>query len=115
MKHGTPFIAAFSYLIVALLSLVPGDYRPHIESWSGKEEHVLAYFVLGVATAIASRRSSNPVRLCLAIIAYAGMLECLQLLAPGRHAAVRDFMASSLGGVMGIMAMRFAITHLDRN
>src|SRR6185437_10524312 len=87
-KYAALFVAACGYLIIALCSLVWGEYRPPIEGWSGKEEHALAYFVLGVLTVIAARQTVNAYRLCTIIVAYAGVLEILQLFASGRHAAV---------------------------
>jgi VanZ family protein len=115
MMRGALFVAGCGYVVVSLCALVPGEYRPHIDGWSGKEEHALAYFVLGVSTVIAARRPVNVVRLCLIIVAYAGILEFLQLFASGRHAAIGDFMASSLGGIMGITMTSFALWRLARN
>ena len=109
LKRGAQFLAGCGYLLVAVASLVPGEHRPHIDGWSGKVEHALAYFVLGVLTVIAARRPVNAVRLCLIILAYAAVLEFLQLFASGRHAAVGDFMASSLGGIMGITVATVAM------
>ena len=114
LKRGALFMAGCGYLTVALCALVPGEYRPHIEGFSGKEEHALAYLVLGVLTVIAARQRVNVVRLCLIIVAYAGILEFLQLFAPGRHAAVGDFLASSLGGIMGITLATFALRRVAR-
>jgi VanZ family protein len=115
LKRGTLFVAGCGYLIVALCSLVPGEYRPHIDGLTGKEEHTLAYLVLGVLTVIAARQTMNAYRLCVIIVAYAGILEFLQLFASGRHAAVGDFLASSLGGILGIMLTSFAVRRVAQN
>jgi VanZ family protein len=114
LRRGTLVVAGCGYLVIALCSLVPGEYRPHIDGWSGKEEHALAYLVLGVLTVIAARRTVNVVRLCLIIVAYAGILEFLQLFASGRHAAVGDFLASSFGGIMGIAVATVALRRAAR-
>ena len=111
--RGARFCRPDGYLIIALCSLVPGEYRPHIDGWSGKEEHALAYLALDL-TVITARQTVNVYRLCIIIVAYAGILEFLQLFASGRHAAVGDFMASSLGGIMGITLTTFAVSRLAR-
>jgi len=113
-KYAARFVHGCGYLIVAALSLVPGEYRPHILGLSGKDEHAIAYFVLGVLTVIAARRTVNAYRLCVIIVAYAGILEFLQLFASDRHAGVGDFVASSLGGIMGITLATLAVSRLAR-
>ena len=114
LKHVALFGAGCGYLIVALCSLVPGEYRPHIDGWSGKEEHALAYLVLGLLTVIAARQTVTVHRLCMIIVAYAGILKLCQLFVSDRHAAVRDFMASALGAIMGVMLTTFAMRRLAR-
>ena len=114
LKRGALFAAGCGYLIVALCSLVPGEYRPHIDGMSGKEEHALAYLVLGILTVIATRRTVSVYRLSIIIVAYAGILEFLQLFDSGRHASVGDFMASSFGGIMGITVATFALRCVAR-
>jgi VanZ family protein len=113
-KRGALFVAGGGYLVVALCSLVASGYRPHIEGFSGKEEHALAYFALGILTVIAARQTVNAYRLCVIIVAYAGILEFLQIFASGRHAAIGDFMASSFGGIMGITLMTFGLRRFAR-
>ena len=115
LKRGALFAAACGYLIIPLASLVPGEYRPSIVGMSGKEQHALAYFVLGVLTLIVARRTVNAYWLCAIIIAYASILEFLQLFASNRHAAIGDFMASSLGGIMGVMLTSFALNRVARS
>jgi VanZ family protein len=114
LKFGALFMAGCGYVTIALCSLVPGEYRPHIAGLSGKEEHVLAYLVLGVLTVVAARKNVYVHRLCIIIVAYAGILEFLQLFASGRHAAVGDFMASSFGGLMGVSLTTFALRRVTR-
>jgi VanZ family protein len=115
LKRGALFKAACGYLIIALASWVPDEYRPHIGGMSGKEEHALAYFVLGALTLIVARRTANAYRLCVIIVAYAGILEFLQLFASGRDAEIGDFMASSLGGIMGVTLTSFAVSRVARS
>jgi VanZ family protein len=97
------------YIIIALCSLVPGQYRPHIDGLSGNEEHALAYLALGILTVIAARKTVSTYKLYAIIIAYAGTLEFLQLFASGRQATVGGFIASALGGILGIALTTFAL------
>ena len=114
LKRAAHLCMGVGYLVVALSSLVPGKYRPHIDGLSGKEEHALAYLVLGALTVIGTRPNVKLDRLCLLIVAYAGVLEVLQNFAPDRHPAVGDFIASSLGGITGIVLTAFTLSRSAR-
>ncbi len=110
LRRGARVGACFGYLAVAVLSLVPGEYRPHAPGSSDKLEHLSAYIVLGALTVIAVRPRLNAHLTTLAIIAYAGVLELGQLFIPGRVAALDDFVASAAGAIIGtsltVLALR---------
>lgn len=114
LKRSALFVAGCGYLVIALASLVPGEYRPHVGGWPSQEEHALAYLILGVVTVIAARRTVNAYWLCIIIVSYAGILELCQLFVPGRHAAVGDFMAKSLGGITAVTLMTLAMRRVTR-
>jgi VanZ family protein len=109
LKRGPLLITGIGYIIIALCSLVPGQYRPHIDGLSGNEEHTLAYLALGILTVIAARKTVSTYKLYAIIVAYAGILEFLQLFASGRQATVGNFIASALGGILGIALATFAL------
>lgn len=109
LKRVAMVVAGCGYLAVAVVSLVPGPFRPHVDGLSGREEHALAYLVLGVLTVIAARRTVNAYGLCLILAAYAGILELGQLFVAGRHAAVGDFMASTAGAIVGVTLTTLAL------
>ncbi len=114
LKRAALFGASLGFLTVALLSLVPGDFRPHTGVLSGKLEHALAYLLLGALTAIAARQTQKVHRLALAIVAYAGVLELGQLLIPGRVASIEDFVASATGAILGVSITALAFRWLAR-
>lgn len=94
--------AALGFVAIAFLSLMPAPYRPDIGGVSDKVEHALAYLLLGTLTTIAIRKALNPNRLAVAIIAYGGVLELVQLLIPSRVASLEDFVASAAGAIAGV-------------
>jgi hypothetical protein len=87
---------------VAFATLGPPRYRPH--SNLGQDgEHTLAFVMIGIAFALAYPQHR---RLAVGVsIVMIGVLEVLQLWAPGRHARVEDFVVDALAACAG-----FAIT-----
>ena len=85
---------------VAVLSLLPSAEMVRT-SFGGHVEHAMAYAVLA-----ALMRLGYPAwgagRLVLALVAYAGLLECMQNFSPGRGPAVADWLASSAGVLIGV-------------
>jgi VanZ family protein len=84
---------------VTFATLGPPRYRPH--SNLGQDgEHAFAFVLLGLAFGLAYRRR----RLLTAAIAVImiGVLELLQLLVPGRHARLEDFVVDALAACVGL-------------
>jgi VanZ family protein len=84
---------------VTFATLGPPSYRPH--SNLGQDgEHALAFILIGVAFGLAYARH----RLLTSVIAVAliGLLEILQLWAPGRHARFEDFAVDALTACAGL-------------
>ncbi len=102
-----PWLAIFA---IAVLSLVPGEARPHT-GMPGQVEHFLAYFLTAVALGIRFPNSVYRVPITLALCTYAGAMEILQIWIPGRNAQFVDFIASSGGALSGslvcILTLRF--------
>jgi len=94
--------AAFLLVALAILSWLPGQYRPRTGVLSGQQEHFLAYLLAGLLTATATRRNADPWWVAVALALYAGLLELGQYFVPGRQPAFADFLASALGAVVGI-------------
>ena len=68
-------------VVIAVLSLVPGDYRPHT-FLPGPAEHVLAYALTGIALAIGYPQASHRVLWFLALSAAGALFEVLQIWTP---------------------------------
>ena len=90
---------------IAFATLGPAAQRPH-SNLGQNGEHALAFVLLGLAFGLAYARS----RLFTAtfVIAYTGLIEILQLWAPGRHARVEDFVVDALAACIGI-ALAFGL------
>ena len=82
---------------IVVLSLVPGDERPHT-GLEGQWEHFMAYAGTGLIAMLAYRRALWTIAgLCL----LSSVLELLQNFVPGRGPAVMDAIFSTAGGVTG--------------
>jgi VanZ family protein len=87
-------------MTLAVLSLVPGDERPHT-GLAGQYEHVMAYALAGFVTRLAGHRIPSRWQL-VAFSLAAGAFEICQIWIPGRSPAVIDWLASSIGALIGI-------------
>jgi VanZ family protein len=94
--------AASCYLLIAILSSVPGELRPHIPGLSDKLEHFLAFLILGAVTVLTSPRPFSGRRSLAVVVAYAAVLEAGQFFVPGRVASLMDLAASSAGALVGV-------------
>jgi VanZ family protein len=101
----TIILKLFAWCLAAAISfatLGPAGYRPRASSLGHDGEHALAFVLLGLAFGMAYTRS----RLLTAAIAIAltGLIEILQLWAPGRHARLVDFLVDALAACVGLAA-----------
>jgi VanZ family protein len=98
----TTLLRLFAWSLAAAVTfatLGPADLRPH--SHLGQNgEHALAFILIGVAFGLAYARH----RLLTTVVAVAmiGLLEILQLWAPGRHARFEDFAVDALTACVGL-------------
>lgn len=90
---------------VAFVTLGPLGDRPHLTQ-DPQAERSFAYFTLGYAFALAYPRSRVAVAVGVMVGAFG--LEATQLLTVDRHAHVRDAVAKSLGGLLGVAAVAIA-------
>src|SRR6266568_2615341 len=92
----------FAWLLAAAVTfatLGPPQFRPH--SNLGQDgEHTLAFILVGLAFGLAYPRQ----RMLTAVIAVVmiGLIEILQLWAPGRHARLEDFVVDALAAGVGL-------------
>jgi VanZ family protein len=94
-------VRAFAWLLAAAVTfatLGPPSLRPHSDL--GQDgEHALAFILLGLAFGLAYRQR----RLAVAAVSVVliGLLELMQLWAPGRHARLEDFLVDALTTCVG--------------
>lgn len=85
---------------VTFATLGPPSYRPH--SNLGQDgEHTLAFVLVGLAFGLAYPR--NRLSVAGAAVVATGVLELLQLLVPGRHARMEDFIVDALAACAGFL------------
>lgn len=91
-----------SLAVIVILSLVPGEARPHTGA-PGEVEHFVAYF--GAGLFIAARYRTPRLRLLFWIGAatLSGVLELFQQFVPGRDPDPFDAFASSSGLTAGLL------------
>src|SRR5271169_785519 len=98
----TTLLRLFAWLLAAAVTfatLGPPRYRPH--SNLGQDgEHALAFVLVGVAFGLAYPRHRLLVT-CVSVLMI-GVLELLQILVPGRHARLEDFIVDSIAACAGI-------------
>src|SRR5450759_1049041 len=92
---------------IAVLSLVPGDLRPHTEV-PGYLEHVAAYFITAILLSLGYLRWS-PIVIIAPLSIYAASLEIAQIYIPGRNSSVWDWFAGSSGALMGVVVATFVL------
>src|ERR1700735_1362886 len=98
----TAILRIFAWLLAAAVTfatLGPPRFRPH--SHLGQDgEHALAFILVGLAFGLAYNRN----RLLTSVVAVVliGLLEILQLWAPGRHARFEDFAVDALTACTGL-------------
>jgi VanZ family protein len=97
----TMILRLFAWLLAAAVTfatLGPPTYRPH--SNLGQDgEHALAFVLIGLAFGLAYPR--NRLFTVAVSVVLIGVLELLQLWAPGRHARLEDFVVDALAACAG--------------
>ena len=86
---------------IAFATLGPAGQRPH-STLGQNGEHALAFVLLGLAFGLAPTR--NRLHTAAFVIAFTGLIEVLQFLAPGRHARIEDFVVDALAASLGLAA-----------
>ena len=98
----TTILRLFAWLLAAAVTfatLGPPRFRPHF--YLGQDgEHALAFVLVGLAFGLAYSRH----RLLTSAISVVmiGVIEILQIWAPGRHARFEDFAVDALAALVGI-------------
>jgi VanZ family protein len=92
-------IAAWFLLVtIVVLSVVPPEDRP-VTSAPHDFEHVAIFVAMGLAFGLGYSRHLVQI---LALMAFSGGIELIQLGIPGRHARVSDFVVDALSVSVGV-------------
>ncbi|MFG1343314.1 VanZ family protein [Xanthobacter autotrophicus DSM 431] len=106
-------LAVMLWLVITVLSLLPGNERPHT-GYSGNAEHFAAYAGAASVTALAFR-SWAPVWLVLPFSLASALFEVAQLFIPGRSSGVDNWFFSTFGALVGVLLARWLLRPvLDR-
>lgn len=97
-------LAIVLWLVIVVLSLVPGDERPHT-GFSGNMEHFVAYAGTAGITALGFRRLP-PLWIALPFCIASALFELAQFYIPGRSPGLDNWLASSLGALAGAYGAR---------
>src|SRR5208282_3894774 len=91
---------------IIVLSLVPPSLRPETDA-----PHSLEHFAIFIATGVVfgSGYGRRPVTVSVALVFFAGAIELAQIIVPGRHARLSDFIIDALAACVGV-AIAFFVT-----
>jgi VanZ family protein len=91
-------------VVLVILSVLPAEDRPHT-GVAGQNEHVIAYFGTAVFLALGFRTMRARMATVSLLVGLAAVLELIQRLVPGRHSQLIDWVASSSGAILGVLAV----------
>ncbi len=89
-------------LTIIVLSVVPGNMRPHLLG-NDHYEHFAAYFITGSLLAIGYLRPMQLLSSGVLLAICAASLEFVQLWIPGRTASAGGFATSTIGAWIGLL------------
>jgi VanZ family protein len=84
---------------IVILSVVPASLRPETHQ-PHSLEHFGIFFATGVAFGLGY--SCQTLSLGIRLIGFAGFVEVVQILIPGRHARLSDFIVDAIALCLGI-------------
>ena len=99
MERVLRVLAWASIITLVALTVVPANYRPTTPA-PHDIEHLAAFAIAGILVGLSFR--SPPLVLFVAAVAFAALLELLQLGIPTRHARLSDFIVNCLGSWIGL-------------
>src|SRR5579862_8809703 len=97
----TVILKLFAWCLAAAVTfatLGPARFRPHSDLGQ-VGEHAFAFTLVGLAFGLAYTR--NRMMIAAVAVVLIGVLEILQLWAPGRHARLDDFVVDALAACAG--------------
>jgi len=106
------FAAWLLSIAIIALSLVPPWLRPETDL-PHDLEHIAIFFATGVAFGIGYIR--RPGLVAVSLVIFAGAIEVAQIIAPGRHARLSDFIVDALAACVGAIVAFFAAARMLEN
>ncbi len=105
IQHRRLWQALFTLLFIAIsyLALSPAPPAGLSTGWD-KANHALAFASLAFSAHFAGAR--RPVPLFMALLAYGGAIELLQLYVPGRECDWHDLLADGVGIALGLLVSK---------
>ena len=98
----TTILRILAWLLAAAVTFVtlgPPRFRPHFDL--GQDgEHALAFVLIGLAFGLAYTR--NRLLTSAVSVVMIGVIEVLQIWAPGRHARFEDFVVDAVAACAGL-------------
>jgi VanZ family protein len=91
---------------IVVLSVVPPALRPETAA-PHNFEHFLIYWTMGLAFGLGFKRRLGLLAILLSV--FTGFVEIAQLLVPGRHARLSDFLVDAVAmwfGLIGVSMFR---------
>lgn len=110
LRHETriwTILAVATWLVITVLSLLPGNERPHT-GYGGNIEHMVAYVGSAGLTALAFRRAPL-IWMVLPFSMASVVFEIAQLYIPGRSSGFDNWFASTLGALVGALLARWLV------
>ena len=104
IKALLPPAAVCSWVVLTVLSLLPGSFRPS----TGLPRHVeqaAAFFVVALVTRFAIRHERSRWQI-LAFVLVAAVFQVCQHWIPGRSGKVSSWAASSTGAFLGVLVAK---------
>jgi VanZ family protein len=96
-------LGLLGFLAIIAASLVPGPWRPHSGAPKGLE-HLWAYALCAAILAVGFPGLRQAALIATSLVAASGLLEIGQHWVVGRTPSVGDFMLSSAGALIGLLA-----------
>ena len=90
--------AWFLTVAIIVLSVVPPRLRPETDV-PHSFEHFSIFFATGVAFGVGYCR--RPIVIAVMLVLFAGAIELAQVVVPGRHARLSDFIVDALAVCVG--------------
>lgn len=113
LRSTTRIIGVLALILIAGLSLVPGELRPHTDA-PKQYEHFVAYFAAAIILSFGFGKNRSPLIVALFLSVYAAALEMAQIGIPARDGNFYDFVVSSTGAINGCFLAWIVIRALPK-